>query len=62
MQRPILKVLDKGVERFLADMPYQAGDHLHDLRRWTEIWTRDASRFQINKAKQNALARGGRHA
>ncbi len=62
MQREVLKIRDRGIEKLLASMPYQAGDDLPDLRRWTELWTREASRFQINKAKQNALARGGRNA
>ena len=62
MQRDTLTIRDKGIERLLASMPYHAGDDLLDLRRWAEVWANDASRFQIAKAKQNALARGGRNA
>lgn len=61
LQREILKVRDRGIERLLASMPYQAGDDLAELRRWTETLARDASRFEIAKAQLNALARGGRN-
>ena len=43
-------------------MPYQSGDDLPDLRKWTEALTQDAARFERERAKQNALARGGRNA
>ena len=62
MQRDILTVRDKGIERLLASMPYQAGDDLPDLRKWTEALTQDAARFERERARQNALARGGRNA
>ena len=61
MQREVLTIQDKGIERLLASMPYQAGDDLPDLRKWTEALTQDAARFERERAKQNALARGGRH-
>lgn len=61
MQREVLTVRDKGIERLLASMPYQAGDDLPDLRKWTETLTQDAARFERERAKQNALARGVRH-
>lgn len=60
--RETLTIRDKGIERLLASMPYQAGDDLPDLRKWTEALTQDAARFERERAKQNALARGGRHA
>ena len=62
MQRDILTIRDKGIERLLASMPYQSGDDLPDLRKWTEALTQDAARFERERAKQNALARGGRNA
>ena len=60
--RETLTIRDKGIERLLASMPYQAGDDLPDLRKWTEALTQDAARFERDRAKQNALARGGRNA
>lgn len=60
--REILTVRDKGIERLLASMPYDAGDDLPEIRRWTEALARDAARFERNKVTQNALARGVRHA
>ena len=60
--RETLTIRDKGIERLLASMPYQAGDDLPDLRKWTEALTQDAARFERERAKQNALARGGRNA
>ena len=62
MPRETLTIRDKGIERLLASMPYQAGDDLPDLRKWTEALTQDAARFERERAKQNALARGGRNA
>ena len=59
--RETLTIRDKGIERLLASMPYQAGDDLPDLRKWTEALTQDAARFERDRAKQNALARAGRH-
>lgn len=61
MRREILTIRDKGIERLLASMPYQADDDLPDLRKWTEALSQDAARFERERAKQNALARGGRH-
>ena len=60
--REKLTIRDKGIERLLASMPYQAGDDLPDLRKWTEALTQDAARFERERAKQNALACGGRNA
>lgn len=62
VHREVLKIRDKGIERLLAAMPYQAGDDLPDLRKWTEALTQDAARFERERAKQNALVRGGRNA
>ena len=62
MQRQTLTIRDKGIERLLSSMPYHAGDDLPDLRKWTEALTQDAARFERERAKQNALGRGGRHA
>ena len=62
MQRQTLTIRDKGIERLLALMPYHAGDDLPDVRRWTEALTQDAARWERERAKQNVLARGGRHA
>ena len=62
VQREILTIRDKGIERLLASMPYEAGDDLPDVRRWTEALTQDAARWEREKAKQNALARGGHNA
>ena len=58
--RETLTVRDKGIECLLASMPYQDGDDLPDLRKWTEALAQDAARFERERAKQNALARGGR--
>lgn len=60
--RKTLTIRDKGIERLLASMPYEAGDDLPEVRRWTEAITQDAARWEREKAKQNALARGGRNA
>ena len=62
MQNQTLTIRDKGIERLLASMPYKAGDDMPDLRRWTEALTQDAARFERERAKQNVLGRGGRHA
>ena len=62
VQRNILTIRDKGIERLLASMPYEAGDDLPEVRRWTEAITQSAARWEREKAKQNALARGGRNA
>ena len=59
--REILTVRDKGIERLLASIPYQVGDNLPAIRKWTEALAQDAARFERERAKQNALARGGRH-
>ena len=59
--RETLTIRDKGIERLLAAMPYPAGDDLPALRKWTEVLTQDAARFERQRAKQNALARGGRN-
>lgn len=58
--RKTLTIRDKGFERLLAAMPYEAGDDLLDVRRWAETLTQDAARWERERAKQNALARGGR--
>ena len=60
--RETLTIRDKGIERLLAAMPYEAGEDLPDVRRWTEALTQDAARFERERAKQNALGRHGRHA
>lgn len=60
--RKTLTIRDKGIERLLAAMPYEAGDDLPEVRRWTEAITQDAARWEREKAKQNALARSGRNA
>ena len=60
--RETLTIRDKGIERLLASIPYQAGNDLPDVRRWTEALTQDAARWERERAKQNALGRGGRHA
>ena len=57
MQREVLTIRDKGIERLLAGMPYHAGDDLPDLRRWTEALTQDAARFERQRANRNALGR-----
>lgn len=58
MGREILSLRDKHIERLLQSMPYELGADAPEVRRWTEIWTREASRFQIDQAKRNALAKG----
>ena len=58
--RETLTIRDQGIERLLASMPYQAGEDLPDLRKWTEALTQDAARFERERARQNALGRGGR--
>lgn len=61
MQREVLTIRDRGVEALLAKMPYDLGADGPDVRRFATVIVNDASRFQVNKAKQNALARGGRN-
>ena len=60
MQKHTLTIRDKGVETLLAKMPYELGADGPDVRRFATNLIGDASQFQITKAKQNALARGGR--
>lgn len=57
--RPILTVRNKGTEQLLSSMPYEVGDDLSDLRRWSEAMMNAAGRHQIDKAKKNMLARNG---
>ena len=60
MQRNILTIRDKSVETLLAKMPYELGADGPEVRRFATNIIGDASRFQITKAEQNALAGGGR--
>jgi hypothetical protein len=61
VQRELRTIRDKGIERLLASMPYQAGDDLPSLRKWTEALTQDAARFQRERAVKSALTRGRRN-
>lgn len=58
MQREVLTIRDKSVESLLAKMPYELGADGPDVRRFATGIIGDASRFQIDKAKRNALAKG----
>ena len=60
--REILTIRDKGIERLLASMPYDAGDDMPEVRRWTVALTQNAARWERDRAKEIALARGGRNA
>lgn len=60
--REILTIRNQNVERLLASMPYELGDDAPDIRRFTVALTRDASQFERDRAKRNALAKGQRHA
>jgi len=43
-------------------MPFELGDDAPDVRRFATNLLGDASRFERDKAKRNALAKGQRHA
>ena len=61
MNRPILTRRDPGVEKLLVGLPdYATPDRLEPTRRWAVAIMAEASRWQVDKHKRNALARGGR--
>ena len=61
MQRPILTRRDPGVEKLLVGLPdYATPDRLEPTRRWAVAIMAEASRWQVDKHKRNALAWGGR--
>lgn len=60
MQREVLTIRDKGVECLLATIPYDLGADGPDVRRFATNLINGASRFERDKAKRNAVAKGQR--
>jgi hypothetical protein len=60
VRREVLTIRDKGVESLLSKMPYDLGADGPDVRRFATNLIDGASRFERDKAKRNALARGPR--
>ena len=60
LRRETLSVRDPNIERLLASMPFELGEDAPDVRRFATNLLGDASRFERDKAKHNAMAKGHR--